>query len=249
MFWNCPVAEGGLASAPLNGRPPCTGVSLHTNFFMACAGVTHGPPLSLHPGEPAMAISSPNWSASVVVYLKASFHSGVIYTRRLSTTSGVLSAASKFWKPPMPTRFIHSRSSLMTSLVMLPFIQCHQTRGLALSGGFWKPRSSASPEFCAETIHAPNSTVRSAAPPARLARLKSCMYFYPFRFQCNPNHGARRNEFGTMPGAGKISGGDTRAIYRSQTTRRPHGGERTPGRYALRLPRRIYPDRDSPDES
>src|ERR1035438_10497081 len=107
----------------------------------------------------------------------------------------------------MPTRFIHSRSSLMPSLVMLPFIQCHQTRGLALSGGFWKPRASGSPEFCAETIHAPTSAVRRTTQPACLARFKSCIYFYPFRFQCNPNHGARRNEFGTMPGAGKIPKG------------------------------------------
>jgi hypothetical protein len=32
----------------------------------------------------------------------------------------------------------------MPSLVMLPFIQCHQTRGLAESGGFLKPRSRSS---------------------------------------------------------------------------------------------------------
>ena len=32
----------------------------------------------LHPGEPAIASSKPNWSASVVAYLKASFHSGVM---------------------------------------------------------------------------------------------------------------------------------------------------------------------------
>ena len=78
MFWNGPVAEGGLGSAPVNGLPPSTRVSLHTSFFMACAGGTHGPPLSLQPGEPAMAISKPNWSASVAAYWKASFHSGVM---------------------------------------------------------------------------------------------------------------------------------------------------------------------------
>ena len=65
MFWNGPVAEGGLGSVPLKGRPPSTRVSLHTNFFIPWAGGTHGPPLSLHPGDPAMAISNPNWSASV----------------------------------------------------------------------------------------------------------------------------------------------------------------------------------------
>src|SRR6266403_2124401 len=51
----------------------------------------------------------------------------------------------------MPTRFIHSRSSLIPSLVMFPFIQCHQTRGFALSGGFRKPLSSVSPTVCPGT--------------------------------------------------------------------------------------------------
>jgi len=37
------------------------------------------------------------------------------------------------------TRCIHSKSSLMPSLVMLPFIQCHQTRGRAELGGLSKP--------------------------------------------------------------------------------------------------------------
>src|SRR4029453_18079160 len=50
----------------------------------------------------------------------------------------------------MPTRCIHSRSSLMPSFVMLPFIQCHHTRGLASSGGAWKPCSSAAPGMGAE---------------------------------------------------------------------------------------------------
>jgi len=57
----------------------------------------------------------------------------------------VFNDASKFWKPPIPTRFIHSKSALMPCLVMLPFIQCHQTRGLALSGGFRKFCRSESP--------------------------------------------------------------------------------------------------------
>src|SRR5258708_5925644 len=48
----------------------------------------------------------------------------------------------------MPTRFIHSKSSLMPSLVMLPFIQCHQTRGLAEFGGFLKPSSREAVTFC-----------------------------------------------------------------------------------------------------
>src|SRR5215467_1467604 len=67
-----------------------------------------------------------------------------MYTSRLSTNLGVLSAASKFWNPPRPTRCIHSRSAWMPSLVMLPFIQCHHTRGRAELGGFSKPCFRAS---------------------------------------------------------------------------------------------------------
>jgi hypothetical protein len=40
----------------------------------------------------------------------------------------------------MPERDIHSRSFLIPSFVIFPFIQCHHTRGLALPGGvakFW----------------------------------------------------------------------------------------------------------------
>lgn len=65
-FWNGPLTVGGFASVPENGVPPRTRVSLHTSFFIACAGCTHGPPDSLHPGEPAIAASSPSWSASVM---------------------------------------------------------------------------------------------------------------------------------------------------------------------------------------
>src|SRR5439155_1204442 len=79
-----------------------------------------------------------------MAYLNACFHSGVIYARRLSTTCGVCRAASKFWKPAIPTRCIHSRSRLMPSWVMFPFIQCHHTRGRAELGGVSKPRFNVS---------------------------------------------------------------------------------------------------------
>src|SRR6185437_13234509 len=52
----------------------------------------------------------------------------------------------------MPTRCIQPRSSLMPSLVILPFIQCHHTRGFALSGGFSKPLCSESVVFCAAAM-------------------------------------------------------------------------------------------------
>src|SRR5450755_1139430 len=60
----------------------------------------------------------------------------------------------------MPTRFIHSKSSLMPSLVMLPFIQCHHTRGLAEFGGFSKPLFNGSAAFCANAILATRAIAR-----------------------------------------------------------------------------------------
>src|SRR5215467_2801721 len=92
-----------------------------------------------------------------------------MYTSRLSMSFGVVSEASKFWKPPMPTRFIHSRSSLMPSLVMLPFIQCHQTRGLAELGGFLNP-SSSDGGFCAAA-----DTARANSMIAKVRRVRESL--------------------------------------------------------------------------
>src|SRR6187431_2342065 len=66
----------------------------------------------------------------------------------------------------MPMRCIHSRSSRIPSLVTLPFIQCHQTRGFASLGGVWKPASSGS--------DAARSTVMPDA-PAAIARATTTM--------------------------------------------------------------------------
>ena len=128
----------------MNFRGPSTRVSLHTTFFMPSSGLTHGPAVSLHPPEAAIDISRPRRSASAAAWRNASFQSGVIQTRRLSTKSGTPRLPSNICIPAMPTRFIHSRSAVMPSLVTLPFSQCHQTRGFAESGGSLKPRSSAS---------------------------------------------------------------------------------------------------------
>jgi hypothetical protein len=49
----------------------------------------------------------------------------------------------------MPERDIHSRSFLIPSFVMFPFIQCHHTRGLALLGGVVKLLYKTSPELFA----------------------------------------------------------------------------------------------------
>ena len=113
----------------------------------------------------------------------------------------------------MPTRFIHSRSSLMPSLAMLPFIQCHQTRGLALSGGSRNPRSSGS-AFCAETDHAMNRAAASEAQP-----IVRCMIdYYIARPRTNGDgpglFPARQVEMGegTVP-AGNVSGGRNRVRH------------------------------------
>ena len=56
----------------------------------------------------------------------------------------------------------------MPALVMLPLIQCHHTRGLALFGGFRKPFSRASPVLWAATNHTPASTNMAATMTNRL---------------------------------------------------------------------------------
>ena len=73
-----PGVRGRMGKHAGEGLAAFDAVSLQTYFFMPCGAGTHGPPDSLQPGEPAMASSRPSWSARVVAYLKASFHSGVM---------------------------------------------------------------------------------------------------------------------------------------------------------------------------
>lgn len=82
MSWNVPVLWGGAGNGPASFLPPGTSVSLHTTFFSASAGCTQGPPVSDQPGEAAIASSSPRASALCAAKRKASFHSGVMNTRR-----------------------------------------------------------------------------------------------------------------------------------------------------------------------
>src|SRR5262252_1187164 len=51
----------------------------------------------------------------------------------------------------MPTRFIHSRSLVIPSVVTLLAVQCHQVRGRAEGGGSLKPSDSGSAGACAST--------------------------------------------------------------------------------------------------
>ena len=91
-----------------------------------------------------MAISRPSRSASAAEWLKASFQSGVIQTSRFSVNCGTPRLPSNICMPAMPTRFIHSRSAVMPSLVTLPFSQCHHTRGFARVGRVLETAASAS---------------------------------------------------------------------------------------------------------
>src|SRR5215469_6952305 len=68
----------------------------------------------------------------------------------------------------MPTLCIHSKSSLIPSLVMLPFIQCHHTRGLAESGGALNPASKGSPALA--TCACPLRVIISTKKPAEQTR-------------------------------------------------------------------------------
>ncbi len=63
---------------------------------------------------------------------------------------------------PRSRSCIHSRSSLMPSLVMLPFIQCHHTRGRAPLGGFSNPFLSGSNLLCAVAALAPSKSTMMA---------------------------------------------------------------------------------------
>ncbi len=58
--------------------------------------------------------------------------------------SGMLSDTLKIWAPPSPIRFIASRSAVIPSRVMFPFIQCHQVWGRADAGGLWNPAARSS---------------------------------------------------------------------------------------------------------
>jgi hypothetical protein len=67
-----------MGRVPRNGFPPSASVSLQVYFFIPSEGGTQGPPVSLQPGELAIASSIPSSSPRVTAYLKASFQSGVM---------------------------------------------------------------------------------------------------------------------------------------------------------------------------
>src|SRR6185437_10957460 len=108
-----PSLDGGSGSLPAKGLPPATSVELHTSFFIAICCVTHGPPARLQPAQLKIDISRFNCFASSAEWRTAWYHSSVPKLIFGSTTWPLPDATSTNWKPPIPTRFIHSRSFVM----------------------------------------------------------------------------------------------------------------------------------------
>src|SRR5260221_8391067 len=116
---------------------------------------------------------------------------------RFSTTFGASRSpdrmspmlASNCWTPPMPTRFIHSRSRVIPSRVTLPFIQCHHTRGRAASGGSLKPWARES--SAARTTAGGGQSVwpSSATSPISATKrvVRSPVLFIPRPPSCRPS--------------------------------------------------------------
>src|SRR4051812_5291768 len=137
--WYRPATDGSSGSVAVIRRPPATTKSLQTTFYIASASSTHGPPAALHPADVAIVSSKPSSSAFSVANRIALRHSGDWNTSRFETSCGAFMPPSNTWAPPMPTRCIHPKSSAMPFSSMLPFIQCHHTRGRASSGGEANP--------------------------------------------------------------------------------------------------------------
>src|SRR6201996_1440346 len=73
--------------------------------------------------------------------LKSSCHSGLM---KITLPRGISQSRFTTVAPPRPICFIASKSAVMPSLVMLPFIHCHHVCGLADSGGLRKTVSNGS---------------------------------------------------------------------------------------------------------
>ena len=120
---------------------PVTRTSLVVTRCIALVTVFHGPPLLDQPAQFSTQSSSPSRFASATANLKSSRHSALM---KFTGPRGMPESTFTMVAPPRPICFIASRSAVMPSLVMLPFIQCHHVCGLAESGGLRKPEASGS---------------------------------------------------------------------------------------------------------
>src|SRR5438876_5137771 len=99
---------------------------------MESSGVIHGPPLPHHPASLFMLTFKPSRCASAHICLNNPSQAGVPKT---AGPLGVPWSTSIIATPPMPTRFIASRSAVIPLLVTLPLSQNQNTQGRAVSGG------------------------------------------------------------------------------------------------------------------
>ena len=71
--------------------------------------------------------------------LRASEYTSMVAPMPPASATKGSSGAPSMVAPPRPICFIASKSAVMPSFVMLPFIQCHHVCGFAESGGLRKP--------------------------------------------------------------------------------------------------------------
>src|SRR5580700_305099 len=108
---------------------------------MALVAIFHGPPLLDQPAQFSTESLKPSRSASCTAKPKSARHSGLMNG---TLPRGMPQSRFTTVAPPRPICFIASRSAVIPSLVMFPFIHCHQVCGLADSGGLRKPVSNES---------------------------------------------------------------------------------------------------------
>ena len=98
---------------------PAARVSVNTTVFIPCSGLSHGPPELVHPAQFGNVTSMPRRFASLWRWSMMSYHSGEANT---TGPAGMKHPTSRTSTPPMPTFAIASKSSVMHSFDMLPFM-------------------------------------------------------------------------------------------------------------------------------
>ncbi|RYG48159.1 hypothetical protein EON79_05305 [bacterium] len=112
------VSGWGRSRSTVDG--PVTSFSVHTTFCIESSGVIHGPPLPHHPASSFMFTWRPRRAASFTAKANNRRHSGLA---NATGPVGVPWAVSMMSTPPIPVRFIASRSAVMPPSVMLPSSQ------------------------------------------------------------------------------------------------------------------------------
>src|SRR5665213_886963 len=125
---------------------PVTSSSLVVTRCIAFVTVFHGPPLLDQPAQFSTQSLRPSRFASCTANLKSARHSALM---KFTGPCGMPQSTFTIVAPPRPICFIASRSAVMPSFVMLPFIQCHQVCGRAEFGGLRKPDSNGSADAAA----------------------------------------------------------------------------------------------------